>query len=480
MTTISSAGIGSGLDVDSLVTQLMSVERQPLTRLDTKEASYQAKLSAFGTLKSALAAFQTAAKALSTPAQMSPLKASVADAAILGASAGTGAAAGSYDVEVKNLAQAQKLITNTGYAATSDKVGAGTITIALGSYGSDGFKADPARPAQSITIDSSNQTLAGVRDAINAANAGVTASIINDGEKNYLSLSSKTTGEASAIQLTVTPPKLADGTEDPAGTTLSALAYNGASDGMRETVPARDAEVVIDSVTIKKPTNTITDAIQGVTLNLSKTSAEGVSTKLTLTADNDTVRKNIETFVSSYNSLSKAMSDATAFDTATGKGAVLNGDSTVRAIQTQLRGILGGAIAGAASGASTLPDIGITSQRDGTLAIDTAKLSAALNDPNKNLSALFSTSGTNKGFGAQIDAAVGRILSPVGTLPTHTNSFNASIKDLEKQRVAITQRLAVTEQRYRAQFAALDKMMASMTTTSSYLTQQLAALANLS
>ena len=126
------------------------------------------------------------------------------------------------------------------------------------------------------------------------------------------------------------------------------------------------------------------------------------------------------------------------------------------------------------------PDIGITSQRDGTLAIDTAKLSAALNDPNKNLSALFSTSGTNKGFGAQIDAAVGRILSPVGTLPTHTNSFNASIKDLEKQRVAITQRLAVTEQRYRAQFAALDKMMASMTTTSSYLTQQLAALANLS
>ena len=230
---------------------------------------------------------------------------------------------------------------------------------------------------------------------------------------------------------------------------------------------------------ISKPDNTITDAIQGVTLELSKTTAAASSTKLSLVADTDTVRKGIETFVSSYNSLRKAMAEATAFDAATGTAAVLNGDSTVRAIQTQLRSIMGSVVPGAARGTATLPDVGITSQRDGSLSIDPAKLNAALNDPTKDMRALFAASGTNRGLASQIDVAVGRILSPVGTLPTHTNSFSASIKDLDKQRAAVNLRLAATEQRYRNQFSALDKMMANMSSTSNYLMQQLDALANL-
>lgn len=471
MTTISSAGIGSGLDVDGLVTQLMAVERQPLTQIDKKEASYQAKLSSFGTLKSALADFQTAARALSTPAQMSPMKTSVADSTILSASAGDGAVAGSYNIEVKSLAQAQKLITSSGYASTTSTVGSGTISIALGSYGSDGkFAADTSKTAKQITIDATNNTLAGVRDAINAANAGVTASIINDGTSNYLSLTSKATGKSSAMQLTATP-------SDPTAPSLAKLAYDGVDAGMKQTVEASDAVIVVDSVEITKPTNTIADAIQGVTLNLAHTTAAGVTTKLSLDRDTSTVRTAIENFVSSYNKLSKSMADATAFDPATGKAAALNGDSTVRSIQTQLRGILGGTVDGAARGSATLPDIGITSQRDGTLAIDSAKLSAALADPNRDMTALFASRGTNKGFGAQIDTAIGRILSPVGTLPAHVNTFNSSIKDLEKQRTALNTRLAATEARYRAQFSALDQMMANMSSTSAYLTQQLASLA---
>ena len=477
MTTISSAGIGSGLNVDDLVTKLMTVERQPLTQIDSKEASYQAKLSAFGTLKSALADFQTAAKAVSTPAQMSPLKSSVADSTILSATASDGAAAGSYNIEVKSLAQAQKLISSTGYAATNSTVGSGTISIALGSYASDGtFTPDASKTAKTITIDATNNTLAGVRDAINAGNAGVTASIINDGKNNYLSLTSKTTGKSSAMQLTVTPP--AD--QDPAAPSLSSLAFDGsAASGMKQTVAANDAVIVVDSVEITKPTNTITDAIQGVTLNLSHTTAAGVTTTLSLDRDTASVRTGIENFVSAYNKLSKSMADATAFDTSTGTAAVLNGDSTVRSIQAQLRGILGGVIGGAARGSATLPDVGITSQRDGTLAIDSTKLSAALADPNRDMTALFASRGTNKGFGAQIDAAIGRILSPVGTLPNHMNSFTSSIKDLEKQRTALNTRLATTEARYRAQFSALDTMMSNMSSTSTYLTQQLASLANL-
>ena len=275
----------------------------------------------------------------------------------------------------------------------------------------------------------------------------------------------------------------------PESSALSAFDYDGTNlpddpdappvPGMRQTAAAKDALIVVDSVEISKPTNTITDAIQGVTLNLTKTTAAGVTTKVGLTRDTASVQTAIEAFVKSYNALSKSMTESTAFDVATGKAAVLNGDSTVRSIQTQLRGILGGVIPGAARGAATLPDIGITSQRDGSLAIDSAKLSAALNDPNKDMSALFASSGTNKGFASQIDAAVGRILSPVGTLPTHTNSFTASIKDIDKQRATLSTRLAATEQRYRAQFAALDKTISSMTTTSNYLTQQLASLANM-
>lgn len=477
MATITSAGIGSNLDVEGLVSQLMAFERQPLTKIAVKEASFQAKISAFGTLKSALTEFQTAAKALSTPAQMSPLKSSVADSTILSASGGAGAVAGTYDIEVKQLAQSHKLITGASYGATTDEVGTGKLKISLGTYAEDGeFTPDSKKTAVEITIDKTNSSLAGVRDAINASNSGVTASIINDGKGNYLSLTSKTTGESSAMRIEVEPKD-----EDPsAASSLAALAYDRAgSTSMKQTAAAQNAEIVVDSVKISKPSNTITDAVQGLTLNLSKTTADGATTKLTLERDTSSVKTAIETFVKSYNSLTKSMTDLTAFDVATGKGAALNGDSTVRAIQTQLRTTLGGVIPGAANGTATLPDIGITTQRDGSLGIDTEKLTAALNNPDRDMSALFASSGTNKGFASQIEAAVGRILSPVGTLPTHTNTFTASIKDLDKQRTALNLRLVATEQRYRDQFAALDKTIASMTTTSNYLTQQLASLANM-
>ena len=159
---------------------------------------------------------------------------------------------------------------------------------------------------------------------------------------------------------------------------------------------------------------------------------------------------------------------------ATARAAI---DEAVRLRAACVAGADTGAVAGAAAGGATLPDIGITTQRDGTIAIDSNKLDKALADPNKNFVALFATSNGNRGFGAQMDVTLGRILSPVGTLPSHTNSFNTSIKDLEKQRTTLTARLAETEKRYRAQFSALDSAMASMTTTSTYLTQQLAAIA---
>ena len=479
MASISSAGIGSGLDVASLVTKLMAAEQAPLTALDKKEASYQAKLSAFGSLKSSLAALQTAAKALSTPVQLAPTKVTVADTTVLNATTSTGAIAGNYNIEVQSLAGSQKLITATGFAATTAAVGTGVITLDFGSYSTASppvFTANANKTTKTITIDSTNNTLAGIRDAINAANTGASASIINDGTKNYLSLTSSDTGAQNAMRISTTGTSSTD---------LGMLDYDPSIDPAvdptatrsSQIVAAKDAVIIVDSVKITKPSNTITDAIEGVTLNLTNTTASGVTTKMALVNDTASVKTAIETFVKAYNDTNQAITDATAYNAATGTAAVLNGDSTVRSIQTQLRSLLGNPIVGATTGSTMLADVGITSQRDGTLAIDSAKLSSALTDTSKNLRSLFSTNGENKGYGALVDIAIGRILSPVGLLPGHTNSINSSISDIAKQRVTVNARLAVIEKRYRAQFTALDVAVASMTSTSNFLTQQLAQLA---
>ncbi|MDP3844615.1 MAG: flagellar filament capping protein FliD [Oxalobacteraceae bacterium] len=485
---LSSPGVGSGLDVNTLVTQLMTIERAPVTLLDKKEASYQAKLSSYGTLKSSLALLQTAAKTLSTPDKFSPMKASVADTTILSATASTTAVAGSYDVEVQSLAQSQKLMMSApggtdGYAATNTLVGEGTITINFGTYTAPvlpattpTFDINPAKPdAKTIVIGAGNNTLAGIRDAINAANAGVSASIINDGSANgyHLSLTSTDSGARNAMQISVAGDVSTIGD-------LAQLNYDPSSidvgdTNLSENVVAKDAIIVVDNVTITKQSNTISDAIQGVTLNLSKTML-GTTTKITLTRDTSNVKSAVESFVKIYNDTNQALRDATAFDTATGKSAVLTGDSTIRSIQSQLRGIFGSPITGAPGGMTILSDVGISFQKDGSLAIDDTKFGAAIADPTKDLSKLFTSTGSIKGYAWQLDVLVGKILSPVGQLVDRTNSVNQSIKDIGTRRDVINARLVAVEQRYRDQFTALDTLIASMTTTSSFLTQQLAAL----
>ena len=487
---ISSAGIGSGLKVDELVSQLMTVERMPITALDKKEASYQAKLSSIGSLKGAFSAFQTAAKALSTPDKFTPTKASVSDSAILGASASASAVAGSYDVKVESLAAAQKLTMSAAgggsYAATTSVVGQGTITIDFGTYASAGadttFTPNAAKPGKTITIGSNN-TLAGIRDAINGANAGVSASIINDGSGYRLALTSSETGLRNEMRIKV---------GGDAGTIgeLGQLAYDRTSitdpdtgdvttgeKKMTQNVAAADAKIIVDNVPITSPSNTLTEAIQGVTLNLSKTTAPDTSTKITVARDTSNVKTAIESFVKAYNEAGKAMKDATAFNQTTGVGAALVGDSTVRSLQTQLRGVLAAPVEGAPKGSALLSDAGLSFDKDGTLIIDDAKLTAAIADPAKDMSKLFSSGAGTKGYAWQADVLVGKILSPIGPLSNRATAVNDSIKRISDSRDAINTRLAAVEQRYRDQFAALDTLIANMTTTSAYLSQQLAALA---
>lgn len=474
--SISSPGIGSSLDVKSIVSQLMAAEQGPTKALDKKEASFNAKLSAIGSLKSAMSTLQETAQTLGLSTTFSTVTASVADTTAFSASVSGTSAATSYNVEVKSLAQSQKL-TSAGYASTSTVIGMGTLTLDTGTYSDAGsppitFSANAAVAQKTITIDSSNNTLAGVRDAINNANTSVTATIINDGANFRLSLTSKNSGLANAVKISVT--------EDGAAG-LGQLAYNGTTGGtsvLTQNSAAQNAVIKVDGITITKSSNTITDAIQGVTLNLTRAMTADTTTKLTLTQSTTGATSAIEAFVKAYNAVNKQIVDSTSYNTATGKGSVLIGDATFRSVQSQLRNSLSSAIQGAASGLSVLSDAGISFQKDGTLALNSSKLATALADPTKDLSRLFVTSSDGTvGFGSRINSLVSTmIFGSSATLNTRTDGINRSIKDISKARVSESIRLTAVEKRYNRQFSALDTTIASMTSTSAFLTQQLAAM----
>ncbi|SCZ84320.1 flagellar filament capping protein FliD [Nitrosomonas mobilis] len=384
---LASPGIGSGLDINGIVTQLMTLERRPLQLLDTRETQQKAQLSAFGNIKSALSTFQETLKTLSDPLKFSATTASFADSSLAVVSTSGNAVPGSYAIEIKSLAQAHK-IKSENFASSSDVVGSGTLTIQFGAYNEDGsYTVNPDKPDQTITIDSDQSTLAGVRSAINNANAGVTASIVNDGSGSRLVIASQDGGTSNALRITVSDD---DGNAtDNAG--LSRLAFDASTGGvsnLSQAMAARNASLVVDGILITKSTNTITDAIEGVTLNLQKTN-EGSTALLTIERDVDSIKETVKSFVDGYNALDKTINGLTRFDSTNRQGAVLTGDSITRTIQSRMMAIFNTPLTTTSGGLSHLSEIGITFQKDGKLALDANKLDAVLADPGKNIAAFF-------------------------------------------------------------------------------------------
>ena len=391
--TLSSPGIGSGLDVSGIVSKLMAVESQPLTDLATQEASVQARISAYGSIKSALASFQSALKALSGPQLFGALSASVGDSDVLSATATRGAIAGSYAIEVQQLAQAQKIVS-TGWAQTSDVVGSGTLIFEFGSFASTTFAPNTDAGARTVTIGAGQNTLAGIRDAVNAASIGVTATIVNDGSASgdRLVFTASSSGAANSLRVTAAD---ADGNNvDVAG--LSQLAYDpaataGSGRNMTQKVAAQDALLSIDGIDITKSTNTISDAIEGVKLDLHAANI-GSPTALTLTADTARAASAVQDLVKAYNDLGATLTNLSKYDAPNKRASVLTGDSTVRIIDSRVRGLLGNALSGinGVNGSfNTLSQIGISFHSDGTLALDTSKLSAAMTSNLNGVSSVF-------------------------------------------------------------------------------------------
>ncbi len=425
---LSTPGIGSGLDINNIVSQLMSVERRPLLALDTKEARQQTQLTAFGTLKGALSSFQSSLSALKNPSNFSAITAKLTDTSLASVSANSSAVAGNYDVEIQTLAQSQKLKSGN-FASSNTSIGSGTLTVQFGTYNSGAFTLNPEKAAQSITSTPANSSLAGIRDAINQSDAGISASIINDGSGDRLVIASKDTGLSNALKITVSDD---DGNNlDSAG--LSQFAYDasiGGTANLSETVAASNATMVIDGIPISKASNKITDAIDGVTFNLLKADL-GTTTKLNITRDTASIEKSISSFVKAYNELNQTITNLSKYNSETKQASILTGDFTVRSLQNQLRNALSDPLKTAGGGLRILSEVGVSFQDDGSLKLDPSKLSEIVNNPSKDISTLFASVGKTSDslvsfVSAKSDTVNGNYLLDINQIATQGTAIGST------------------------------------------------------
>ena len=464
MAITSSLGIGSGLDLSSLLDGLRSSEQQRLVPLQRQASSYNTKLSAYGTLQSSLANFQTAAEALGKASLYEGVK-TTTDSDAFKAVANEKADPGSYSIEVQQLARSQSLVS-AGQAGVDDKIGSGgKITLSLG----DG--AGNVSETVDIDLADADSSLSGIRDAINAADIGVNASIVNDGSGTpyRLVLSSNTTGTASQISVSVAENN-GDGST-PLGDLLNYDSTAG-SGAMSQTVAARDAKLSVNGIEIVSQTNRVEEAIEGVTLTLSKTTSEPQS--LTATRDTDSVKAALDRFVKAYNSVNTLSDKLTAFDSEKEISGVLLGDSTARTAETRVRGALNTAISGGAF--SSLAEIGVSLQRDGTMKIDDEKLDKALANNLADVGQLLAGKDESGGLSKVLVSTLDAVAGEQGLLQSASNGMKTRIDNLTESMEREQESIDSTIARYQKQFVQLDSIMASINSTSNYLTQQFASL----
>lgn len=482
MATISSLGSGSGLDLSGLLTSLMQAEQAPLTALQKKEASYQAKISAYGSLQSALSTLQSSASALipatttTAESKYQTASASIADTTIASATATASAVAGQYSLEVSALAKAQRLVSPAGSAAVTASLAAGgTLSIELGTLsgttGSYTYAADSSKTL-SISI-AAGSTLEQVRDAINSAatDGRVTATIINGTAGKQLVLTSGQTGLANVMQLKG-DTTLGTGFDfDPTGTTASNLSQATADGGQA----ASNATFKINGIAGTSSTNTVSGVLDGVTLNLLKTTATDTPTTITVSKNKtSSLTTALNAFITSYNAANKTMASLGAYNAETKTASILTGNSTLRSAQSQVRALVFNTTLGGTSAYQRLSDIGVSVALDGSLSLDSTKLSAAVTADYSGVANLVAKVGT--AFKQGIDGLIGTS----GAVTYATTSTKATIKDIQNREEQVANRLTAIEKRYRAQFTALDSLIAGMKQTSTYLTQQLANLPGVS
>lgn len=474
-TSLSSPGIGSGLDVNSIISGLMAVEQRPIVALQKAEAKLQAKVSGFGQIQSLTSSLNDTLTALSNANTFTQTSASTSDATSVSVGSSSTAVAGNYSVTVTSLAASQTLVSPIGqFTASTDVVGTGTITLRLGDWNNTDppttFTPKAGSSDVAITIDAASQTLEGVRDKINAANAGVTASIVSDASGSRLSLRSNSTGETNGFRINVAETGaagLARLQYDPE--TLPAL-----SPSMTYAQAAANSEGTINGIAVSSTTDSLGDAIPGVTFRFVKKTTAPVT--VSVSTNVEAIRTAVNRFVSAFNEFSKLMTSQTGYNATTKQAGQFQGDSTAVSLLTQVRSLVAQGST-ASTTFSSFSSMGLELQKDGTIKVNTTKLETALGNL-PELAKAFSATGSgtagSTGLAKRMGAYTEGLLAATGTFQSRTKSLQASIAANNKDQQRVADRLAVTEQRLRAQYTALDTTMSKYNALNKYVTQQFA------
>lgn len=461
---ISVPGIGSGLDIRGLVDQLVSAERDPvLNNLGSRQAAFNTDISALGTLKGALSTLKSSAQALNDLSDFQKRIATSSDETVFTATASSSAIPGKYKIEVLKLAEAHRLATQ-GYSSQDTVVGTGTLTL----------KVDNTEI--NIEIDTTNNTLAGIRNAINenAASIGVSATIINvdggGGTEAKLVISSDKTGTDNAITVTVNDTGDSDNT-DAGG--LSALYYDTSDlinpEQLTQIVAAEDADIRIDGQTVTSSSNTITNPIDGVTLTVLKEDI-GITKDLIIEVDNSAVTAAVNSFVGGYNTAIVAINELGSYDPKTGATGVLFGDSTLRLVVKSIRNNITEPVSGLTGTITSLVNLGITTDSKGLLKLDAAKLESAIENNLEDIGSLFARDEV--GIAKRLDSTLNDFTKVGGVIETRTEGLNDRLRSLDDDFFRLERRMTTLEASLNRRFSALDGLLSQLQASSDFLTQQ--------
>lgn len=456
MAIVSTTGLGSGIDISTIVSQLVKAEGEPkLNAISRQQTAMNSRLSGLGTLKSALSDFQTAVNKLKDTAVFSNHKATSSDETVLKATTSLGAVAGTFNVEVTQLAAAQKTISQTGFANLSAVVGTGTLNFTSGT--GTNF---------SVTVDSSNQTLQGIRDSINKASGNnfVTASVINvddgsGGTVSKLMLSAKNSGTAGGFSVTGTD---SDGVDDASG--LSRVFSSQAS----TISAASNAIIKVDGQTATRSSNSISDVLPGMTLDL-QSAKVGTQIKVDVKRDDDAITKALNEFVSAYNKLqatTKSLGQYGGSADGTGNGPLL-GNGTLRQAANQVRQDTTSNVTGVTSTYNSLAMIGITVDKTGTMSLNSTTLKKALSENLQGVSDVFNNA--TDGVAVRLGNRLNQFLQSGGPLDSQQSALKKQLSALDKSKIKENDRLALVEKRLQKQFTAMDLNVGQIKSTGTFL-----------
>ena len=466
---LSSTGIGSQLPVEEIVSKLVALEKKPLASLTQAASSMQTQLSTFSQVKSLMSTLSDTAAKLAKNSAWDGMLATSSNSAAVTVNASGASSATSFSIDVQQLARGQSVASSV-LGAAGAPVGAGSMSIQLGTWSANGTAFAPgAEAAKNVAIEATD-SLSDIASKINGANAGVTATVLRDASGERLLMRSSTTGEESGFRINVTEDAGAPGLSrlafDPATAPAVGMAANTAQYG-------QNAKATINGIEVQSKTNTFTDTIPGLSFTASQVTTAPV--EVSVAADTEGMKKNIQDFVNAYNALNDLLSKSTAYDAESKTAGALQGDSTSVGLQNAMRSLIASTAEGA--GAFTrLADIGIDIKKGGKLEVSATKLDEALKDP-AALKAMFANSSggggaATDGLAVKVEAMTTKMLGFEGLISNKSDAINASLKRNSSDQDRVNARAAMFETRLRAQYMALDVKMGSLSGLSAYIGQQ--------